>query len=108
MNPKFATKKFFFRVQMLGWKFIGFWPGNEETPTVLIIFAIFNSFEIFFNAIFQLNYCYLNRYNLVKFLEGITPLMVQILAAIKILVLVSRRKDLKIILDSLFNSFTSS
>lgn len=104
----FDSEKFFFIIQRVGMRFIGLWPSDEAAYTSwLIFFAIFNAMEILLNGIFQVNFCFKNMDALVKFLNGSTPLITQILTAVKILILVWRRNDLKKMLDYLRDAFVT-
>lgn len=102
---KFADKKFFFRVQKLGWRIVGFWPGSDVIHKYQIVFAIFNCIQILIYGVFQINYCIANRDKLVLLLDTMTPMFTQITTAMKILFLIWKRKEVKMILDYLEKSF---
>lgn len=104
-TERFQDKKFFFRVQQFGWKIVGFWPGIDNVSTPLVVLAIANSIEILVYSVFQLLYCYESADNLVFLLDALTPVLTQITTAIKVLVIVARREDLRSILDYLKQSF---
>ena len=104
---KFSAKKYFFPIQQLGWKFIGFWPGSDAVTKLQLAVAFLNVFEILVYCIFQFNFCYVNRTDLLVVLDAFTPLATQFTTPIKILVIVSRRHELKEVLDHLKNSFYS-
>lgn len=105
-DSKYNEEKYFFRIQKLGWRFLGFWPASEIISLPQIIFAVFNALEILFNAVFQLNYSYVFRDGgLVPILDGFCPVATQFITALKILVLVAKRKEVKQILDFLHDSF---
>lgn len=105
INTKFSDKKYFFRVQKWGWKVIGFWPGMENVSKSRIARAVANSVEILIYSVFQLMYCYSNRHNLVFLLDALTPVLTQITTAIKVLIIVMRRKDMWLVLEYLKRSF---
>lgn len=104
-TSRFTDRKYFFRVQKIGWRLIGFWPGSDNISTLQILIAILNSLEVLIYAVFQLTFCYANRANLVVILDAMTPCATQITSAVKILIIVSRRKDIKVVLDHLKRSF---
>ena len=101
---KFSAKKYFFPIQQFGWRFIGFWPGSDAVTRLQLAVAFFNIFEILFYCIFQLNFCYINRSDLLVVLDAFTPLATQFTTPIKILVIVSRRREVKEVLDYLRES----
>lgn len=103
----FSDKKFFFGVQKIGWTFLGFWPGSDNISACQLVYAVFNAFEVLTSAIFQLNFCFVNRQNLVILLDALTPLTTNITSAIKLLFIVWNRKEIKEILDHLKKSFYS-
>lgn len=102
---RFSDKKFFFPIQKLGWRFIGFWLGSDNITRLQILVAVLNSFEVLIYCVFQFNFCYVNRDKLVVVLDAATPLATQFTTALKILLIVWHRRDLKIILDFLKDSF---
>ncbi len=102
---RFQEQKYFFRVQKVGWRIVGFWPGNDNISKPRVILAIANSIEILVYSVFQLLYCYDNTDNLVFLLDALTPVVTQITTAVKVLVIVARRKELRSILDYLKQSF---
>jgi hypothetical protein len=104
-RSKFKAKKFFFPIQMLGWKILGFWPGSKHISKLQLAFILFNVFEVLIYGTFQLNFCYQNRENLVVVLDAMTPLATQLTTSIKILVIVAWRNELKQVLDSLRECF---
>lgn len=104
---RFSQKKFFFRVQKIGWKFIGFWPGSDKFSSFISIHVILNCLEVLIYAAFQLAFCFVNRGNLVVLLDALTPVATQIVSAVKALVILWRRKDIKETLDYLRDSFYS-
>lgn len=104
-TERFIERKYFFRVQKIGWKLIGFWPGSDNVSTFQIIISVLNSLEVLIYAVFQLSFCYVNRANLVVLLDAMTPVTTQITSAIKALVIVSQRKQIKEVLDQLKKSF---
>jgi hypothetical protein len=105
-NTHYADKKHFFRVQRLAFLTgIGFWPGSDF-HTWQISFAIFNSLEILFYAIFQVKFCIENINDLVSLLSGFTPLVTQVITSIKILIIIWRRNDVKRILSELLDTST--
>ncbi|KAJ6644456.1 Odorant receptor 22c, partial [Pseudolycoriella hygida] len=87
-----------------GWKIIGFWPGNHASKFQIAL-AVTNCMEILFYSVFQLMYCYTNLDNLVLLLDALTPVLTQIVSAIKVLIIVKRRNDTKSILDYLKQLF---
>ena len=50
-------------------------------------------------------YCYANRENLVLLLDAMTPVLTQITTALKVLIIVWRRDEMRAILDYLQQSF---
>jgi hypothetical protein len=102
---RFSQKKFFFPIQKLGWKFIGLWPGSDNITKLHLTIAVLNAFEVLIYSVFQFWFCYENRNKLVVLLDAVTPLGTQFTSAIKILLIVWRRHDLKVILDYLKNAF---
>jgi hypothetical protein len=101
----FAENEFFFRAQKFGWKIIGFWPGDDVITKIELFAAICKVFEIFVYSLFQLNFCYSNRGNLVALLDALTPCSTEIVSGSKILVIMWKRKEIKNILDQLKESF---
>jgi hypothetical protein len=101
----FGEEKYFFIVQRVIFKLIGFWPEGEEFLAWQMSLAIFNALEILFFASFQVNFCIKNFDNLIELLNGFTPLVTQIITALKIFILIARRNDFKRILDALRESF---
>jgi hypothetical protein len=102
---RFTNKEFFFRVQKIGWKFIGFWPGSDDITKIQLIVAVLNAIEVLFYCIFQFYFCYVNRSNLLVVLDALTPCATQLFCGLKILVVVWKRKDIKVVLDHLKDSF---
>lgn len=102
---RFNDQRFFFRVQKWGWRIVGFWPGNDNVSKFQIALAVANSIEILIYSVFQLMFCYANRDNLVALLDALTPVVTQITTAMKVLIIVSRRDDMRAILDYLKHSF---
>lgn len=103
-EARYANKKYFFLVQRLAFLTgIGFWPGSSFQAWQ-ITFATFNALEILFYAIFQSNYCINNSGNLVLFLGGLTPLITQAVTAVKILLVLRKRHELKRVLDILLGA----
>lgn len=105
LGTGFYDKKYFFRVQKWGWKIIGFWPNSDNVSKLRIALAVANSVEILIYSVFQLMYCYSNLDNLVFLLDALTPVVTQITTAMKVLIIVTRRKDIKFILNYLKQSF---
>lgn len=103
----FASEKYFFFVPRKALRLLGFWPGSDNIRPWQIRFAIYNALVILIYAVFQINFCLKHRNNLVLFLSGCTPLVTQLTAVVKILLLVSRRRDIKKILDHLEDSFAN-
>lgn len=104
-NERFEDEKYFFRVQQVGWKIVGFWPGMDNVPTRRIALAIANSIHILVYGCFQMLYCYERLDDLVIFLDALSPVLTQATTAMKVLTLVAMRKDLKWVLDHLKQSF---
>lgn len=104
-SDRFSDRKYFFRIQKLGWRLIGFWPGSNSISTLQLVLAILNGLEVLIYGVFQLTFCYVNRNNLVTLLDALTPVVTQITSAMKMLVIVWRRHDIKIVLDYLKESF---
>lgn len=104
-TEQFSEKKFFFRVQKVGWKIVGFWPGSDNVSTFQTVLAVANCIEILIYSVFQLMYCYTNLDNLVFLLDALTPVLTQITTAMKVLIIVKKRDDMRAILDFLKKSF---
>lgn len=104
-TERFQEKKYFFRVQKWGWRIVGFWPGMKNISALRIALAVANSIEILVYSVFQLLYCYHSADNLVSLLDALTPVLTQITTAIKVLIIVARRDDIKFILDYVKQSF---
>lgn len=102
---RFSDKKYFFRVQKWGWKIVGFWPGKDNVSTLQIVLAVANSIEVLIYSVFQLMFCYANKDNLVLLLDAMTPVLTQITTAMKVLIIVWRRDDMRAVLDYLKQSF---
>lgn len=103
----FASEKYFFFIPRKVLRFLGFWPGSDNIRPWQIRFAIYNVLVVLIYAVFQINFCIKHRDSLVLFLNGCTPLVTQLISAIKILLLVSRRREVKKILDHLEDSFAN-
>lgn len=106
-NSRFASEKYFFRVQKALITMLGFWPGSDTVRIWQLIFAIFNALEISIHGIFQMNFCIKNIDNVVLLLNGLTPLVTQTITVEKIVIIVWKRKELKRILDYLQDSFVN-
>lgn len=106
-NDFFSTKKSFFIAQKLIVSLLGFWPGSEVIHSWQIIFATYIALEITCHGMFQLNFCIRNSNDLVVFLKGATPLLAQMMAVEKICVVIWKRKEIKIVLDKLRDSFVN-
>lgn len=104
-TERFQDKKYFFRVQKWGWNIVGLWPGMENVSMWRIVLAIANSVEILVYSLFQLLHCYESADNLVVLLDALTPVLTQITTAMKVIIIVVRRKDVKYILEYLKQSF---
>lgn len=102
---KFSDKKFFFPIQRLGWRIIGFWPGSDNITKLQIFIAVFNALEILVYSFFQFNFCFLNRGKLIVVLDALTPLATQFTSGLKILYIVWWRREIKQILDFLRDAF---
>lgn len=107
-SERFSNKKYFFRVQKLGWRLIGFWPGSANVTSFQLVLAVLNGLEVLIYGVFQLTFCYVHRNELVTLLDALTPVVTQITSAMKMFVIVWRRNDIKIILDYLQKSFYNS
>lgn len=105
---RFNDEKYFFRIQKLGWMFIGFWPGSDNIQAYQVAIAVINLMEVLIYGVFQINFCYVNRENLILLLDAMTPLFAQLFTAIKALIVVWKRDKVKIILDHLKQSFIKS
>lgn len=103
---RFSERIFFFRVQKIGWKFLGFWPGIDHVSSFQMFHAVLSAFVVFFYGAFQLNDCFVNRNNLFLVLETLTPVVSQLPSATKILIIVLvKRKGIKKVLDQVKESF---
>jgi len=104
---KYGDKKYFMLIQRLCGRLIGFWVGDDDADikSWQIILAVFSAMEIWFVAVFQIWFCAENIENLMEFLRGVAPLITQFLTAFKILSIVWKRKQFKMILDFLERSF---
>lgn len=107
MTSVFSSEKYFFFIPKKVLRLLGFWPGSDVVHPWQIAFAIYNVLVILIYGIFQINFCLKHRDDFVLFLIGCTPLVTQVVTAIKILILIKRRQDVKKILDHLKDSFVN-
>lgn len=105
---KFSEKKFFFPIQKLGWRFIGFWPGSASIANWQIALAFYNVFLVLIYAVFQLMFCYSINGDLVILLDALLPCVAHVVSAVKALMIILKRKEIKEILNSLEKSFCLS
>lgn len=104
---RFSDPKYFFRIQKIGWKFIGFWPGRDKVSSLKLALAIANGLEVLIYCAFQLNFCYENQENLVMILDTLTPAITQFTSAMKIFFIVWNRHEILAVLNYLRESFES-
>lgn len=105
---KFSEKKFFFPIQKIGWRFIGFWPGSDSIASWQIALAVCNALLVLIYAVFQLMFCFANNGDLVILLDALLPCVAHVVSAIKALIIILKRKEIKEILNSLEKSFCLS
>lgn len=103
----FSDKKYFFFVQRVVIRMLGYWAGSDNISSWQIAFVIFNALEILGYGIFQINFCLQNIDDLVLLLNGLAPLVTQIVIVNKLAVYVWKRKDIKKVLDHLLDSFVN-
>lgn len=103
----FSDKKYFFFVQRIVTRMLGYWPGSDSISSWQIAFVICNAMEILGYGIFQINFCLQNIDDLVLLLNGLAPLVTQIVIVNKLAVFVWKRKDIKKVLDYLLDSFVN-
>lgn len=104
---RFSERKYFFRIQKIGWRFIGFWPGSDNVSTFQLALAILNGLEVLIYCACQFSFCYENRGNLVIILDALTPAITQFTSAMKIFFIVYNRREIFAILRYLSDSFES-
>jgi hypothetical protein len=97
---KYENKKYFFRIQKSAFKFIGFFPGNENITTWQVALSFISPFVIFTYGIFQLNYIYNHLNDLAKVINALTPIVSQYPAAIKILIITLNRQAVCDVINS--------
>lgn len=105
-DERYMDEKYFFRIQRIFLRFIGFWPSTNYMKNYQIRLAIFNSMIVLVYGVFQLNYC-IKSDSLVDILDALTPASTQIVTGVKVLIVVYRRNEIKIILDYLYEFFVT-
>lgn len=103
---RFTDKKSFFRIQKWGWRLIGFWPGSDVVTRLQLALAVLNILEVLIYGVFQFTFCYVNRGNLVVLLDALTPWLTQITSSFKVAIIIWNRRDIKVVLDYLMESFS--
>jgi hypothetical protein len=63
-NLKYFGQNYFFKLQKIALKFIGFWPGDEQTSKRQKALTIFNAFFILAAVGFEFYFAYVNLDNL--------------------------------------------
>lgn len=106
-TERFTESKYFFRVQKWGWRFIGFWPGNDIVSTFRLVLATLNGLEVLIYGYFQMNFLLEHSDNLVILLDAMTPWVTQVTSAMKMFIIMWRRHDIQAILGPLKKSFDS-
>lgn len=105
-DERYMYEEYFFRIQRIFLRFIGFWPSTKYMKKYQIRLAIFNSMIVLIYGIFQLNYC-IKSDSLVDILDALTPASTQIVTGVKVLIVVYRRNEIKIMLDYLYEFFVT-
>jgi len=105
MKLNFDDKKFVLLVQRLCIRNIGFWPGSDNIKNWQITFAIVAVIELLVFVVFQLAYCFAHIDDLAKFLQVFMQTIVQIIIALKFLVIIWKRNDFKRIIDCIVKAF---
>lgn len=105
-DERYMNEEYFFRIQRIFLRFIGFWPSTEYMKKYQIRLAIFNSMIVLIYGIFQLNYC-IKSDSLVDILDALTPASTQVVTGVKVLIVVYRRNEIKIMLDYLYEFFVT-
>lgn len=87
-------------------KLFGFWPGVENIKKPQIVFLFFNAIIILVYGIFQVNFCIANIENVELFINGLMPVIAQVVTSEKIIMIFVHRKNIKKVLDRLLALFT--
>lgn len=103
----FSEEKSFFHVQRIMTKLLGFWPGSDNIQSWQIVFTIINAVEIWANGVFQAAFCFDAGNDLLLLLRCLTPLLKQTITPVIIFLFVWKRRDIKKILDVLYDSFVN-
>ncbi|CAO1405802.1 unnamed protein product [Diamesa serratosioi] len=105
-DERYMDEKYFFRVQRIFLRCIGFWPSTNYMKNYQIGFAIVNVMVVLVYGVFQLNYC-IKSDSLLDILDALTPASTQIVTGVKVLIVVYRRNEIKIMLDYLYEFFVT-
>lgn len=61
---KYSDPKYYFKLQKVPSKFIGFWPGDENLTIFKLSLTIFHAVFILVAVAFEFNFAYINADNL--------------------------------------------
>jgi len=101
----FDDKKFVLLAQRQSIRNVGFWPGDDNIKKWQIAFAIVSVVELLVFVTFQFRHCFSNTDDLAEFLRGLLASVSQGLIALKLLVIIVKRRDFKRIIDFILKAF---
>jgi hypothetical protein len=64
IDKSYSDENYFFKLQKIPLKFVGFWPGDERTKISGVALALFNSMLILLTVGFEFNFVYIHSDNL--------------------------------------------
>lgn len=98
-NFKYLDKLNFFKVQRLFLRFVGFWPGDDKNSKFGLFRAILHATFLYIVVGFEINFAFVFSDKLALVLDCLTPTCTKFVTATKILVVLWRRKQIKILLN---------
>jgi len=84
---------------------VGFSPGDDNIKKWQMSFAVASVINILFFLVFQFWNCFANINDMAEFLRGFSISVPQVFVAIKLLILIVKRKDFKRIIDFIVKAF---
>ena len=105
-DERYMDEKYFFCIQRIFLRCNGFWLSTNYMKSYHIGVAIFCSMLVLVYGVFQLNYC-IKSESLLDILDALTPAATQIVTGVKVLFVIYRRNEIKIVLDQLHELFVT-
>jgi len=105
MKFNFDDKKFVLLAQRLIIRNVGFWPGDDKIRNWQIVFAIVSIIELLLFVVCEFWFSFAHIDDLAEFLRNFLVATTQFIIALKLLVIIWKRKDFKLIIDFIPKAF---